>query len=334
MSHNKIIKIVPIDDSKFMVELVLGNVCNYKCYYCFPGSNEGTHRWPNFDLITKNLEKIFVHFLSNTNKTNIDLKIIGGEPTLWNKLPNFVKFLKDRFNIKITISTNASRTIRYWKEISKYIDDIQISVHHEYADLNHIIEVSNYIYETKQSILSVNVLMDPFNFEKCLGIVNYLKTNSNNWMIAMIPVQFNGETIYDENQMRIVENKNVRMPPFEWIENLINIGKLADTKDANKSIATYEDGSTKVVSGQYLVVNKLNYFKDYDCGLGIDRIFIDQNGLVGGATGCVLFDNQLNVYDTNIDDRLSSIKLEPIKCIKHICSCSPETMITKEYRGN
>ena len=37
------------------IEIMLGNTCNYKCWYCFPGSNEGTHGWPEYDQFVKNL---------------------------------------------------------------------------------------------------------------------------------------------------------------------------------------------------------------------------------------------------------------------------------------
>ena len=30
-------------------EWVLSNVCNYKCSYCDPRLNEGTHRWPSLE---------------------------------------------------------------------------------------------------------------------------------------------------------------------------------------------------------------------------------------------------------------------------------------------
>ena len=38
-------------DTDFVIELDLGNVCNYKCNYCFPGANEGTVLWPDIDKI-------------------------------------------------------------------------------------------------------------------------------------------------------------------------------------------------------------------------------------------------------------------------------------------
>jgi len=44
-------------DTDFVIELDLGNTCNYKCNYCFPGANEGTVRWPNVDRLETALLK-------------------------------------------------------------------------------------------------------------------------------------------------------------------------------------------------------------------------------------------------------------------------------------
>ena len=40
------------------IEFMLGNLCNYKCSYCFPGSNEGDHPWPDYELLIKNLKHL------------------------------------------------------------------------------------------------------------------------------------------------------------------------------------------------------------------------------------------------------------------------------------
>ena len=44
-----------IDTDILRIELFFSNLCNYKCWYCFPGCNEGTHKWPDLELVTKNL---------------------------------------------------------------------------------------------------------------------------------------------------------------------------------------------------------------------------------------------------------------------------------------
>ncbi len=120
----KVIKIENYSTEYLSVEFVLGNVCNYKCHYCFPGCNEGTHRWPEHDIIMKNMKSLFSYYRSK-GKTFIDLKIIGGETTLWPYLEKFVTEIKNTANIFIRISTNASRTLNYWEKNKEKLNNKQ-----------------------------------------------------------------------------------------------------------------------------------------------------------------------------------------------------------------
>lgn len=326
----KILKIVSKNPNKLVAEFFIGNLCNYKCSYCFPGSNEGTHRWPDYDRTISNIEKLFNFYIKQGNKEIIDLKIIGGEPTLWPRLKDFVVFLKDKFDIKIRMSTNGSRTVRYWKEISPYFDDIQISVHHEFVDLEHIVKVANTIYETNQTVLSVNVLMDPDRWDKCISIVDYLRNHGDPWLLSLINVQYNGVTKYNAEQEQYMQQKNIKMPPMEWVKKLIDKGKLVADKGANKSIATFETGEEIEVDGFYLISNKLNRFLGYKCNLGVDRVFIDKTGQVTGAAGCEIFGDRLNINNDNFDEILLSSEIKPIICQKAVCPCDEETRLTKE----
>ena len=133
--------------NRLRIEYMLGNFCNYKCNYCFPGSNEGTVPWPNIDIVKENLSHLLDQY-RKINKTQIQLYLIGGEPTVWKDLPEFCNFFKTKYSTLINISTNGSRSLKWWKENSKYFDQIEISVHHEYAKLDHLIKVSDIIYES------------------------------------------------------------------------------------------------------------------------------------------------------------------------------------------
>lgn len=326
----KIIKIVSKTPNRLVAEFFMGNLCNYKCSYCFPGSNEGTHRWPDYDLAISNIEKLLNFYIEKGGKEIIDFKIIGGEPTLWPKLKDFVIYLKDRFDIKISMSTNGSRTVRYWEEISPYFDDIQISVHHEFADLEHLVKVADAIYQTNQTVLTVNVLMDPDHWNKCVAVVDYLKQNGESWMLSLMNVQYDGLTRYTKDQEQYMQIKNVRMPPMEWVDGLIAKGKLVRDRNVNKSIATFDTGEQLEVDGYYLIANKLNSFLGYRCNLGVDRFFIDKTGRVSGAYGCEIFDDKLNINHDNFDEILSAAEIKPIICQQTVCPCSTEARLTKE----
>ena len=90
------------------IQYMIGNLCNYKCAYCFPGSNEGDYPWPDVDLVIKNLDHL-INTYKQQGKTKFEFYILGGEPTIWMDLPVLCKHLKEHHNSVIRISTNGSR---------------------------------------------------------------------------------------------------------------------------------------------------------------------------------------------------------------------------------
>ena len=72
------------------IEFMIGNTCNFSCWYCFEGSHEGTHRWTDdMDQLVLNFKHLFEKYKA-IGKTKLELHIVGGEPTLWPRLGEFV----------------------------------------------------------------------------------------------------------------------------------------------------------------------------------------------------------------------------------------------------
>ncbi len=313
----KVIKIENSNSDTLDVEFVLGNVCNYKCHYCFPGCHEGTHRWPEHQTIIENI-KILFEFYKTHGKKNIDLKIIGGEPTLWPYLEMFVTEIKKDIDIFVRISTNASRTLSYWKDKSDLFDEITISVHNEFANLNHIIAVADHIHQKQRSNLYVFVLMDPMHWKQSVQCIDYLESNSKNWFLAAQPVLFNNETRYTQDQSQYMQNKNKRQ----------GSNPIQDkTKAVNMQI---ENHVVEPYDYKKIVLNHANRFFGYSCNLGVDRIYINIDGEIKGACGEMLFDNTLNIKDKNFSRKLKDIKkISPVVCGQQLCGCAAEIKLTK-----
>ena len=118
-------------------EWVISNVCNYTCNYCDPKLYGGSSGWPD---LQKSLD-FWQYIHTDVNPNAKMLTLSGGEPTIWPKLSEFFNRLDPSY--KKAIVTNGSRTLRWWR---KFIDNTQmtqiaISVHLEFADVNHIKEV-------------------------------------------------------------------------------------------------------------------------------------------------------------------------------------------------
>ena len=72
----KLIKIVSTKQPNIL-EIVWApnNVCNYKCEYCWPGSNEGNHHSPgNLDLIVHPVIARLGNLFSSNIKTSFFFK--------------------------------------------------------------------------------------------------------------------------------------------------------------------------------------------------------------------------------------------------------------------
>ena len=163
-------------DDVLNIDLSLGNICNYKCWYCWPGSNEGNYKWPDLDLLKTNISHLINHYLKNSNKKEIDIHFVGGEPTHWPKLFEFIAFLKDNFNCIISMTSNGSKKLEWWKQVAPYFDRIQISCHQQYVNRDHLREICDMLYENDVTV-SVSVMMDPDCWDDCMSTIEYLKNS-------------------------------------------------------------------------------------------------------------------------------------------------------------
>jgi molybdenum cofactor biosynthesis enzyme MoaA len=321
MQINRIANNYPSDFVR--IEYMLGNLCNYKCNYCFPGSNEGTVKWPDVQLVMTNVSHL-LNFFKKNGKTKFQFYLIGGEPTLWKDLPILTSFLKEQFDATINISTNGSRKLDWWIENSKHFDDIEISVHHEFADVTHIKNIADEIYEQNINVVA-NVLMDPVYFNKCKTIIEELQSSKNPWPIIAKTVHYNGESKYQEPQKLYMTHPVKRMPDMDWYKK---VNKNPVWK--KKVWTTVEKNQIEVPSNNWFTLNKLNYFKGWNCNLGIDHIEIFQDGSISGNCRQKIWGLNFyqNLYDENFIGNFKA-EFSPVTCEQSICQCTSEIIINK-----
>jgi len=309
--------------NRLRIEYMLGNFCNYKCNYCFPGSNEGTVPWPNIDIVKENLSHLLDQY-RKINKTQIQLYLIGGEPTVWKDLPEFCNFFKTKYSTLINISTNGSRSLKWWKENSKYFDQIEISVHHEYAKLDHLIKVSDIIYESNVFV-NCNVLFDYGHFDKCKKIVEELSNSQYQWPINAKTVNINGQTFYNDTEIQYLENSLKRIPDIDWYY------KVSKT-DRTKLNLFFDDGSKKELYGDnWIILNNMNQFFGWKCNIGVDFIKVFQDGTIKSNCNQILYnlDYDFNLYDKDFKEKFNP-RISPLICQQKLCECGSETAINKQ----
>ena len=333
----KPIEIVNNDYSEYLhISYAFTDTCNYDCNYCFPPSKAGQHRFPNYDLLIKNLDHLLNVYRTHFNKKTIRMNVLGGEPTLWPRLGEFVQWCHDNYQCRVTMSSNGSRTLRWWNEYASYFDDIQISVHHEYADLKHIKEVLDLIYANGNIMTAAQVLMDPLAWDKCNIILEDLVSHPVPWLVkSRLVMDIEDKNIreeYSEMQLGFLEDKVKRLPPQEYIDRMKQLGKIQNSDHAN-AVIKFDDGTIKQYKTFEVWKEQWHKFYGWECNLGVDRITIQPDGSLTGSCSARYMFNQLTPFSLQDPDFISKFTpdvIKPIICKEIFCSgCSSDIRLSK-----
>ncbi len=308
-------------DDVLNIDILLGNYCNYKCWYCFPGSNTGTHKFPSLYLIKRNLAHLINYYKEHTNKKVFDIHFCGGEPTHWKQLPELIKFLKQEFNCLISMTSNGSKDIDWWKENAQYFDRIHLSCHHEFVNIIEFRNLCDYLYE-QNVVVSASVMMDPNAWDTCMEIVDYLKRSRKKWTIRY--AELIGSFIkYTDEQKKVLANHRARR---------VNLWFFWKNNKYHRSIVTALDelGKKYRLKDNELLLKRLNNFNGWECTVGVNWINVSMNGDISGTCGQTLYGNKhnYNLYDVDFTDVFKP-NIQPSLCTKAECTCVIETIMPK-----
>jgi organic radical activating enzyme len=308
----------------------LGNTCNYKCWYCFPGANTGTHPFPDVNIVTKNIKHLIRYYFDYGIK-DINLNLLGGEPTVWKDLSKFIKSLRTEIDLKkgqelrISIQTNGSRTLRWWEENGKFLDHIAISVHHEKADPNHIVAVGN-ILEKQGVFCFATVLMDHKEWDKCVNLLDSIIKLKPNFMVQAVPINIDGTYNYNAEQQKFLKKTMKKRPTLKQILKHYNLMFKIPTFTGR-----FSDGSkVKTKNPAYFSLNKYNNFQGWECSIGIEWVYINRDGELTGTCNNKLYgkDFYYNIKDENFIEKFSP-NIIPVICKQNCCLCNGEVTLSK-----
>jgi organic radical activating enzyme len=318
-------------DDMMTIDIMLGNICNYSCHYCHPGSNEGTVSFPkNFELFKKNIGHL-IDVYRDYGKKNIRIELTGGEPTLWPNLGNFATFLKKEKQIEhILLVTNGSRTLRWFSEYAEFFDEFHLSLHSEQGDARHICDIASFILNNTNSHVAINVLIDPLNYQQSLHNLNYAISHKDNFLVKTWMLVENGEIRkdYSPDQLELFRDKVHKIPSTEYIEDKLKRKIIPDKSNAK---VVYDDGTIETYNSYDLRTNNLHNYSGWLCNLGVDRVCII-NGEIRGSCGADYLFNQtvLNILDNDFINKFNKSLLQPIECKQLSCaSCTKDLKIPK-----
>lgn len=306
------------------------DICNYSCEYCFPGSVLNKLRYPkNIDTILKNFRILFDSYIVNHNKIKFKINIVGGgEPTLWPHFSKFCNEIKKHHDVRIQLTTNASRKIRWFEQNTQDVDEFVLSYHHKDADIENFINVGDYLFSIKKDITGL-ILMDAIAWDKCFSAIEKMKNSKYPWILqAKEVVDAPGYDInsYTNEQIKFLEQPLKRIPDSEWL--IANIHRFR----IHESIALYDNDQVIPATSNKYIVDKTNYFKGWHCNVAIENLVITHDGSVTGSCQEEIFKNaNLNMFSETFEQEFNKAKFQlgTIVCPRDCCSCQPDTHITK-----
>lgn len=319
IKKDDLIKYVSLDDKRSMsVCIVLSDICNLTCQYCT--ENGRTHPWVDLEKLKHLIKKIVSVYTWKKSRRYI---ILGGEPTVWPELREFCKFLKEIDSLSIiTLLTNGTRTSRYWKKISPYIDEVICSIHVSQVDVEKINENLKVLIENNVHTVA-QILMDINHWDKAVSDAEWMITNgwANYTVLKPVETMLGSETLqpYTQEQLSYIENwsndiassRNEIVTKFQTKildkSNLDNYGFITNN---NQTISLMH--TTIASKGWDSVPN-------WHCFLDFDKLSIHYNGTVKSGDSCLqgtIFGNFLK-SDPNTWDW----KMKPIVCQYQRCLC-------------
>lgn len=344
----KIIKIVSTQKSNILaIRWNPNNVCNYRCEYCWPGSNAGDYRSPqDLDLIIKNFNHMIAQYRTKLGKTKIHLSIAGGEPTLWKDLGRFIEAVKKENDIYFTIISNGSRTLRWWKEYGHLIDNAGLSYHIAEADPDHMIAVADTLFEYGKKV-TVKVLMDRKHWQKGIDVIAYMKKHSKHpWFITTCEViepavaNIKGIKVIDANDIQLtkdqkgfLKNSLKRIPSLLWFwknRKLISTGEIR----LHESVAYFDNGKTMKSKSNTYINENWTAFEGWSCDIGLDNVFIEWTGAIQGSCQQKVYglDYSFNILDNDFVEKFDP-EFKPSICSIKSCLCACETQQSKFKLG-
>lgn len=309
----------------FKIDLYVGNICNFQCWYCWPGCHEGNIKWPNYDLLVKNFSHLLNYYMEHTNKKNFQISLLGGEVTHWPKFIDFIKHFKENYNCVFSMHTNGSKKLDWWKKASSYVDLVSISHHPEFSKVKHNRELADYLY-SQNVMVNIQVMMDSKHWNDCIEAVEYYKNSKYKWTIRHAEIIHN-DINYTNAQKEILKELRPRTTnPIFYLLNNKSPGSRVKVIDSA--------GKSHKIDDHKLVLDRLNNFRGWECNVGVDWLNIKAGGNIEGICGNKLYNQNTvyNIYDENFLENFQP-NIIPAICNSD-CWCTFETNMPKKKINN
>jgi organic radical activating enzyme len=296
---------------------VINNICTNQCSYCPPVLHDGKNH--HYDW---NDARRFSQYLIQ-KYPKIHLAISGGEPTLSPFLPDLVDMFYQAGH-PVGITSNGSRTVRYYESLAKKLSYVCLSYHPSFPDhdfVNKALVCGDYTRTV------VHVMMDSRYFDQCMQ--KYHEFCSYETLIVE-PVRINewlpgnkDGRDYTPKQLDILKNLPGKGPTLKHPKRTTKRIKSLIGADFYMDDGTVEsDGNAQVLMNQ-----GKNRFKGWQCNIGIESLFVHYYGAIQRGN-CPVGEPTFigNVKDLDAVNWPS----DPVICTEEFCICTTDIAVSKK----
>jgi MoaA/NifB/PqqE/SkfB family radical SAM enzyme len=312
-------------DTPFEIYWTPDTFCNYKCSYCWPGSNSpDRHHLPE-DIMKQGMNDLIIK-IKDLGIKNINLAWAGGEPTLVPWFTEMNKIFADDKEIKkswIGISTNLTHGKRWWSKWLDAIENVQsasISASWHRESVGDIEDARQRFVDVHKLIMSrgdgwgrwlgITMVMPPEQFDAIYEDALFFRDHNINVLLRVARKHIGGKMLQmpgytDEMIEKIVNwNPNKAKPSIQE-------GKIGFIHKDKSGIEKYADVEHPIALG------KTDYL-NWKCFAGVTSVVIYPNGDIKRGHGCR--DKILG----NIKDSSYQLHSFPEPCITARCGCSAD----------
>ena len=316
----------PIIRNILNIEWNIGNTCTYACHYCDPDLHDGSKPWVGFEQTKPFIDRV-QEFANQNDKQWIYWQFSGGEPTVYKDFLKLTEYISSKENNVCSVVSNGSRSLRYWETAAPSLMFATLSVHLAYADIEHIRDVADLLTDL-DVIVNVHVMMDPERWDEGeIAIDRLSNSRRSEWAIKTGGLTYRTRDFddlrdqpypYTEKQLKFLGNGIKR--------SQIIVRKDFPFPNLRRKMVAIADGQTTDFDAAKAVINDQSRWSGYHCNIGIDRIYIDNDGSLKLGSGCRMDSEGFTGKKFYEDFRFPT---NSIICNQERCSCLSDVMVEK-----
>jgi organic radical activating enzyme len=300
-----------------MLNWELGNTCNYTCSYCPEQLHDGSRYWPAHEAVLRFADKLVS--LTRSRGQTVHIQFTGGEVTLMPRLRSLLQSLHD-LGCRLSVISNGSRSISWWRESSRYLDAAVLTFHPETADIEHFENVVQLLSSRIRT--HINVAAPPTMFEHALKTAVRLSQSCSDITLLLKPllIEF-GEQLYpySQEQLEILSTRQFKArltrPYYD---------------PRGDMVITYDDGTSVQKGPSMFIADGSNNWFGWECDIGMELLSINMWGEIyrglcgeGGKLGHF---SQPELFD---------LPRTSIICTRDSCRCLLDIMTSRRrLRGD